>query len=267
MLDIHASAIVHPRAQLGDDVTVGPYSVIGADVVIGDGTWIGAHVVIDGRTTLGARNRVFHGACLGIEPQDLKYRGEATQLVIGHENTIREYATLHRACIDEESTIVGDHNLIMAYAHIAHNCRIGSRVILANSVNLAGHVEIHDHAIIGGVVPVHQFVRIGRHAMIGGGCRVAKDVPPFVKAAGHPLRVAGLNSIGLERNGFDPGRRAVLKRAYRILFRSKLNVHQALDRLRQEFGVDDDVATLVDFVAQSERGITLGPRASEAMAV
>jgi UDP-N-acetylglucosamine acyltransferase len=144
----------------------------------------------------------------------------------------------------------------MAYAHVAHNCRIGTGTILANSVNLAGHVEVHDHAIVGGVVPVHQFVRIGCHAIIGGGFRVPKDVPPFVRAGGYPLRVAGLNQVGLERHGFDEERRAVLKRAYRIVFRSQLNVRQALDRLRQDFGADDDVRTLIDFIAASERGIT-----------
>jgi UDP-N-acetylglucosamine acyltransferase len=257
MLDIHATAVVHPKAELGRDVTIGPYSVVGPDVTIGDGTWIGAHAILEGRTTIGRRNRIFHGAALGGIPQDLKYRGETTYLRVGDENAIREYATLHLACIAGESTVVGDRCLLMAYVHVAHNCRVGNGVILANAVNLAGHVEVHDHAIIGGVTPVHQFVRIGTHAFVGGGSRVPKDVAPFVKAAGNPLALAGINSVGLERHGFDAARRAALKRAYRILFRSGLNVTQALARLAAEFdAADEDVQTLIRFVETSDRGIT-----------
>jgi UDP-N-acetylglucosamine acyltransferase len=256
MLDIHPTAVVHREAEIADDVVIGPYAVIGSQVRIGAGSWVGAHAVLEGRTTLGRNNRIFHGAVVGAVPQDLKYRGEPTEVVIGDGNTIREYASIHLACIEGETTALGHGNLIMAYAHVAHNCRIGNGAILANSVNLAGHVEVHDHAIIGGVTPVHQFVRIGCHSIIGGGFRVPKDVPPFMRAGGYPLRIAGLNSVGLERHGFDEERRAVLKRAYRILFRSRLNVSQALERLRQEFGADDDVRTLIDFIAASERGIT-----------
>ncbi len=255
MLDIHATAVVHRKAEIAGDVVIGPYAVIGADVQVGAGTWIGAHAVLEGRTRLGRHNRVFHGAVIGAAPQDLKYRGETTYVQVGDHSTIREYATIHLACIEGETTRVGDHALIMAYAHVAHNCRIGDHVILANAVNLAGHVEVHDHAIIGGVTPVHQFVRIGRHAIVGGGSRVPKDVPPFMRAAGNPLRIAGLNQVGLERHGYDEDRRLLLKRAYRILFRSGLNVAQALARLRAEFGADDDVRTLVEFIETSERGI------------
>ena len=255
MLDIHTTAVVNPRAELGEDVTLGPYSVVGPDVVVGAGTRIGAHVVLEGRTTVGRGNRILHGAVLGGPPQDLKYRGETTYLRVGDSNTIREYATLNLACIEGEATRVGDGCLLMAYVHVAHNCQIGSGVIMANAVNLAGHVEIHDHASIGGMTPVHQFVRIGAYAFVGGGSRVVKDVPPFVKAAGNPLELAGINSVGLERHGFDDDRRLLLKRAYRILFRSGLNVSQALGRLRDELGDDDDVQTLVRFVEQSERGL------------
>jgi UDP-N-acetylglucosamine acyltransferase len=229
--------------------------VIGPDVRIGAGTWIGTHVVVEGRTELGRSNRIFHGAALGGPPQDLKYRGEPTSLRIGDGNTIREYATLNLACIEGEATIVGDGCLLMAYVHVAHNCRIGSHVILANAVNLAGHVEIDDFASIGGMTPVHQFVRIGAYAFVGGGSRVAKDVAPFIKVAGNPIELAGLNSIGLERHGFDEDRRLMLKRAYRILFRSDLNVSQAMARLRSELGDDEDVQTLLRFVEASERGL------------
>jgi UDP-N-acetylglucosamine acyltransferase len=257
MLDIHATAVVHPKAELGANVVVGPYSVIGPDVMIGDDTWIGAHAVIEGRTHLGRRNQIFHGAVLGAVPQDLKYRGETTFLRVGDDNTIREYATLHLACIEGETTVVGDRCLIMAYAHVAHNCRIGTGVILANAVNLAGHVDVHDFASIGGVTPVHQFVRIGAYAFVGGGSRVPKDVAPFVKAAGNPLELAGINSIGLERHGFDEDRRALLKRAYRVLFRSGLNMTQAVEMLRKEFDPsDEDIQTLIRFVESSERGIS-----------
>lgn len=255
MLDIHATAIVHPSAELATDVVVGPYCVIGADVRIDSGTRLGAHVVIDGHTTIGRDNTILHGAVLGAPPQDLKFRGETTFLRIGNGNTIREYATLNLATIAGETTLVGDRCLVMAYVHVAHNCRIGNDVILANAVNLAGHVEVQDHAIIGGVTPVHQFVRIGRHAIVGGGSRVPKDVPPFVRAAGNPLRLAGLNSVGLERRGFDATRCANLKRAYRILFRSETTIAAALERLRSEFAADDDVATLVQFFETSQRGV------------
>ena len=264
MLDIHSTAVVHPKAELGSDVVVGPYSVIGPGVSVGEGTWIGAHAVLEGNTTIGRGNRIFHGAALGGVPQDLKYRGEKTWLRVGDSNTIREYATLNMACIEGEATEVGNGCLLMAYVHVAHNCKIGSRVILANAVNLAGHVRVDDHASIGGLTPVHQFVRIGSFAFVGGGSRVPKDVAPFVRAAGNPLRIVGLNSVGLERHGFDEDRRLVLKRAYRIVFRSGLNVTQAVEKLRSDFGADDDVRTLLEFIETSERGIessaVLGPR-------
>jgi UDP-N-acetylglucosamine acyltransferase len=256
MLDIHASAVVHPKAELGTDVTVGPYAVIGPQVVVGDGTWIGAHVVLEGATTIGRRNKIFHGAVLGTPPQDLKYRGEETFLRVGDDNTIREFATLHLACIEGEATVIGDRCLIMAYVHVAHNCRIGSNIVLANAVNLAGHVEVQDFATIGGMTPVLQFVRIGAYAFVGGLSAAMKDIVPFVKAGGNPMRLAGINSIGLERRGFDAERRTALKRAYRVLFRSDLNVAQALEQLRRDFGpADEDVQTLVRFVERSERGV------------
>ena len=256
MLDIHQTAVVDRRAQLDDDITIGPYAIIGPDVTIGGGTRIGAHVVIDGRTSLGRDNHVHPGAVLGGPPQDLKYRGEPTYLRIGNGNTIRECATLNLACIEGESTLVGDGCLLMAYVHVAHNCRLGNNIILANAVNLAGHVEVHDFASIGGLTPVHQFVRIGAYAFVGGGSRVAKDVAPYIKAAGNPLELAGVNVIGLERRGFDEDRRALIKRAYRVLFRSELNVSQALARLQSEFDPhDEDLQTLIRFVQQSERGV------------
>lgn len=256
MQDLHATAIVHPRAELGRDVTVGPYSIVGPDVKVGDGTWIGAHAVLEGRTTIGENCKIFHGAVVGAVPQDLKYRDETTYVRIGDRTTLREYVTVHLACMEGESTDVGADCLLMAYVHVAHNCKIGSHVILANAVNLAGHVEVHDFATVGGLTPVHQFARIGAYAFVGGGSRVPKDVTPFVKCAGNPLALAGINSIGLERRGFDEERRTALKRAYRVLFRSGLNTHQALERLRADFDpASEDIQTLVRFVETSDRGI------------
>ena len=199
---IHDTAIVHAGAEIGENVSIGPYSIVGENVRIGDGCHIGSCVLIDGYTELGKNNRVFHGAAIGSIPQDLKYRGARSYVTIGDDNTIREYVTINAATDEDESTVVGSNNLLMAYVHIAHNCVIGDNVILANAVNLAGHVVVQDFAIIGGLVPVHQFVTVGAHSFIGGGSRIAQDIPPFVKVAGNPPQISGLNSIGLRRRGF-----------------------------------------------------------------
>jgi len=252
---IHPTAIVEKGAELGDGVVIGPFAYVGPRVRLGEGTRIGLHAVIEGRTTIGPRCQVHHGAVIGNLPQDLKYRGAPTQVVIGSGTTIREYATVHAATEENEATRIGDNVLLMAYTHVAHNCRLGNNVILANAVNLAGHVRIDDHAIIGGITPVHQFVAIGCHAFIGGGSRVPQDVPPFVKAAGNPLRACGLNTIGMERRGITAEVRLELKRAYRILYRSQLNVAQALDRILRDLKPYPEVHELVEFVRSSERGI------------
>lgn len=252
---IHPTAIVERGAELGSGVVIGPYSYIGPRVVLGDGTRVGLHAIIEGRTTIGPRCQIHHGAAIGNIPQDLKFRGVPTFVQIGQETTIREYATIHAATEEGESTIVGDRVLLMAYAHIAHNCRIGSQVILANAVNLAGHVRVDDCAILGGLTPVHQFVSIGAHSFIGGGSRVPQDVPPYVKAAGNPLRACGLNSVGMERRGIPAEVRLELKRAYRILYRSQLNVSQALDRILHDLKPYPEVHEFVEFVRSSERGI------------
>ncbi len=253
--DIHPTALVHPQARLGHDVKVGPFSVIGPDVQIGPGCEIASSVLIEGCTTLGANNRVFHGAAIGSVPQDLKYRGEPTAVEIGDDNVIREYVTVHLATGEGEKTRVGDGNLLMAYVHIAHNCHIHDGTIIANAVNLAGHVEVEDHAIIGGLTPVHQFVRIGRHAFVGGGSRLPQDVPPFVKVAGNPVEVAGINAIGLKRHGFPPDELLNLKRAYRLLYRAGLNVSQALERIASDCKLTQNIEDLMAFIRRSERGI------------
>ena len=253
--DIHPTAIIHPKAELAEDVTVGPYAIIGEKVTIGEGCRIGSSVLIDGETTLGKNNRIFHGAAIGNVCQDLKYRGERTCVRIGDGNTIREFVTVNSATGEGESTVVGSGALIMAYVHLAHNCVIGDGVVLANAVNLAGHVRVHDFAAIGGLTPVHQFVEIGRYAFIGGGSRIPQDVPPFLKVAGSPTRVWGLNTVGLARRGYTAEQRALLKKAYVILYRSGLNVTQALDRICADIPRTDEIAMFVDFIRASKRGI------------
>ena len=200
------------------------------------------------------RCQVHHGAVIGNLPQDLKYRGAPTQVVIGSGTTIREYATVHAATEENEATRIGDNVLLMAYTHIAHNCRLGNNVILANAVNLAGHVRIDDHAIIGGITPVHQFVAVGCHAFIGGGSRVPQDVLPYVRAAGNPLRVVGLNTVGLERRGFSLEVRRDLKQAYTLFFRSGLTVEEAVLRMRAELPPSPELQYLIEFIGTSERG-------------
>ncbi len=253
---IHPTAIVAPDVQCGERVTVGPYAIIENDVTIGDGTIIDSHVRIGPGTRLGKDCRVFHGAAIGGPPQDLKYAGEKTELFVGDRTVIREFVTLSRGTKHSYKTVVGSDCLLMAYAHVAHDCRVGDHVILANAVNLAGHVTLEDWVIIGGVVPVHQFVRIGAHCMIGGGYRVPKDIVPYALAAGYPLKVVGLNRLGLKRRGFAKEQLAPLSRAYRLLFRAKLNTTQALERIKSEVEQSVEVRQLVAFVESSERGIT-----------
>jgi UDP-N-acetylglucosamine acyltransferase len=254
---IHATAIVDRKAEIGKGAQIGPYTVVGGDVTIGEGTWIGSNCLIEGWTTIGRGCRIFHSAVIGAEPQDLKYRGERTFLRIGEANTIREFATVHRATGEGLETTVGDRNFIMAYAHIAHNCVIGSGVVLANAVNMAGHVTIADHATVGGVTAIHQFVRIGQHSIIGGGLRIPMDIVPYVKVGGYPARVNGLNVIGLERHGFTAETRRTLKEAYKLIFHSNLNVSQAVKRVRSDVAPIPEVLHLIEFIESSRRGINL----------
>ena len=253
---IHPMALVDPGARLGVDVTVGPGSIVGPDVTIGDRTRIDAHALLTGWTTLGAENRVHHGAVLGSPPQDLKYSGEPSYLVIGDRNVFREYVTANLATEPGECTRIGSDGLYMAYAHVAHNCSIGNRVVIANAVQLAGYVVVDDWAIVGGGTVVHQFTRIGRHCMIGGGSRVSQDIAPFVKAAGSPPRNAGVNSIGLERRGFSRESRAALERAYRIFFRDGTTSSRAVETIRRELPGIPEAEHFARFCETSVRGIT-----------
>jgi UDP-N-acetylglucosamine acyltransferase len=253
---IHPTAIVASGAELADDVDIGPYAIIGAHVRLGRGTTVGAHAVLDGHTTLGVDCRVFPSAAVGLAPQDLKYRGEVTYLTIGDRTVIREFATLNVATEEGHETVVGSDCLLMAYTHVAHNCRLGDHVIMANSVNLAGHVTVEDWAIVGGVTPVHQFVRIGCHSMIGGGSRIPQDVTPYALVAGNPPILAGLNHIGLERRGFSGDTIAALKRAYRLLFRSGHLLDEGVARVRAEVEDGPEVRHLLTFIEGSQRGLT-----------
>ena len=254
---IHPTAIVADGAVLGADVRVGPYAVIGANVRIGAGTTIGPHVVIDGYTTIGERNRIFQFASVGAEPQDLKYHGEASRLVIGDRNIIREFATLNPGTEGGGLvTSVGDGNLFMVYSHVAHDSRIGNRCILANSATLAGHVTLEDYVIVGGLAAIHQFVRVGESAIIGGGAMVIHDVPPFCNASGDRARLRGLNLVGLRRRGFTAAQIRPIKRAYRLLFDSDLAFTQAQARVTAEYGENTEVARMLAFVAVSKRGVT-----------
>jgi UDP-N-acetylglucosamine acyltransferase len=254
---IHLTAVVDPTAEIGPNVVVGPYAVIGPNVVIGEGSHIGPHVLIERDTVIGRDCQIHKGAVLGSDPQDLKYDGESTNLLIGDRTVIREYATLNRGTTANGSTEIGNDCLLMAYTHVAHDCVIGDNVILSNAVNMGGHVIIGDWAIVGGVTPIHQFVRIGRHAFVGGGSRVSKDVAPFVKAAGNPISLYGLNSVGLERRGFSAEVRRELKRAYRLLFASSLNVTQARERAATELTLYPEVQDLLHFIAESKRGVVI----------
>jgi UDP-N-acetylglucosamine acyltransferase len=254
--EIHPTAVIHSWARIGEGVKIGPYTVIGENVEIGDECEIGSHVLIEGATKVGRRNRFFHGASIGTAPQDLKYNGEQTFLTIGDDNVFREFVTVNLATGDGETTSVGSRCLLMAYVHVAHNCSVGNEVILANAVNLAGHVFIDDFATVGGLTPVHQFVRIGKYAFIGGGSRIERDIPPYIKVAGNPPQIYGINSIGLERRGFSAESRALIKRIYKLLYRGDMNVSQVLETLDGDDWDSAEAAEMAEFLRHCERGIT-----------
>ena len=256
-MSVHPTAIVTPGAKLHPTVEVGPYAVIGPRVEIGAGTTVGPHAVIEGRTRLGERNKVFQFASVGAQPQDLKYAGEDSALEIGDENLIREFTTLHKGTTGGGGvTRIGNGNLFMAYAHVAHDCQVGNGCVLANAATLGGHVEVGDHVILGGLAAVHQFTRIGKHAFVAGGAMVVMDVPPFCTAQGDRAELVGVNSIGLARHGYTEEQIGRVKEAYRILFRSKLPLEEAVERLRTELGDQSEIQALLHFVTTSERGLT-----------
>ncbi|MGH7493299.1 MAG: acyl-ACP--UDP-N-acetylglucosamine O-acyltransferase [bacterium] len=252
---IHPTAIVDPQAEIGEEVEIGPYCIIEGNVRIAHGCRLKPHVHLASGTRLGEHCQVFTGAVLGTVPQDLKFENEETTLEIGDHTVIREFATLNRGTHERGRTTIGSHCLLMAYTHVAHDCDVGNHCILANNATLAGHVVIEDHAGFGGMVPVHQFVRIGKHSFIGGFYRVAKDVPPYILAMGEPLTYAGLNSVGLRRRGFSEETLSVLKHTYRIIFKGRLNVSQAVQRIRENGTLIPEVQEVLAFIEKSERGI------------
>lgn len=261
MANIHPCAIIHPGAVLAEDVEVGPFSIVGPHVTIGAGTKIHSSVVVDGWTEIGAGNEIYPGAVIGVAPQDLRYSGERSYVRIGDRNVIREYVTVHRASDAEGLTAIGDDNLIMAYTHVAHNCLLGNQIIIANAVGLAGHVEIEDQAVIGGMCGVHQFVRVGRLAMLGGMAKVRQDVPPFGMVDGQPARIYGMNIRGMQRRGVTKEARLGLKKAYRLILRSGLNLSQAVDAIRRTVSSTEEVEHLLRFLESPSRmGICIRER-------
>ena len=253
---IHPTAIIHPAAQLGNDVSIGPYAIIGEHVVIGDDTRVGAHTVISGHTTIGRDNQIFQFNSLGEMPQDKKYAGEPTRLEIGDRNTVREFCTFNLGTVQDGGvTRIGDDNWIMAYVHLAHDCQVGNHTIFANNASLAGHVSVGDYAILGGFTGVHQFCKIGAHVMTGISSVVFKDIPPYVMAAGQPASPHGINSEGLKRRGFSPAVLMALKRAYKTLYREGLTLNEARDKLAEQAQSVAEIQPLLDFIATSERGI------------
>ena len=255
MTHIHPQALVDKQAQLGENVSVGPFSIVENNTVIGDGTHIASSALIASGARIGKDCQIHHGAVVGTIPQDLKFGGEETTLVIGDRTVIREYCDLNRGTNSRGKSVVGSDCLLMAYVHVAHDCIVGNHVIIANGVQLGGHVEIEEWTILGGMTPVHQFCRVGQHAMVGGHFRVVQDVPPYIMTSGEPLRFGGLNSIGLRRRGFSKESISLLKKAYRLLYRSNLNVSQAVERIKQELEITPEINNVLNFIKKSERGL------------
>ena len=258
MANIHATAIVDPKAELAADVEVGPYAIIGPGVKIGAGTIVQANAYLSGNTTIGQKCQIFPFACVGMKSQDLKYQeGDVTYAEIGDNTVLREFSTVHLGTKPGEVTKVGSDSLIMAYCHIAHGCNVGSHVIMSNLATLAGEVHVEDYAIIGGMTGVHQFCRIGIHSMVGGYTKVRQDCPPYMilETVEAEARVLGPNIVGLQRRGFSKEARSALKEAYRLLYREGLNRGQALERIRYEIEQLPEIVTLVNFYAESQRGV------------
>jgi UDP-N-acetylglucosamine acyltransferase len=252
---IHSTALIDPSAELGRGVAIGPYAIIGPNVVVADGCRLGPRVTLAKNVRLAERVTVGDGSILGGDPQDLKYGGEETWVEVGEDTIIREYSTINRGTTATFKTTVGARCFIMTYVHLAHDCRVGDDVVIANATQCAGHVTIHDRAVLSGLNAVHQFVTIGTYAFVGGGSRVNQDIPPYVKAVGNPMELYGLNSIGLQRAGFPGETVAALKRAYRLFFNSDLNLSQAMERARSELPPFAEVERFLAFVESSERGV------------
>ncbi|MDB6034166.1 MAG: Acyl-[acyl-carrier-protein]--UDP-N-acetylglucosamine O-acyltransferase [Verrucomicrobiales bacterium] len=253
---IHPTAVVHPGAQIGEGCQVGPYCIIGEHVSLGPNCKLHSHIVIDGHTKLGEGNEIFPFASIGLKTQDLKWKGGMTRTEIGDFNTFREYVTIHSATSDGEVTVVGNHNHILAYCHLAHNVVLGNRIIMSNVATLAGHVTVEDHAVVGGLAAVHQFCRIGKMAIVGGCSKVVQDVPPFMMADGNPAQTRTVNKVGMERNGISEEAQSALKSAYKIIFREGLTVSNALQKIESELPQFEEIKHLLKFARSSERGLS-----------
>jgi len=255
MKAIHPTAVVHTGARIGESCFIGPYCVVGEHVVLGDRCKLHSHVVVDGHTTFGARNEIFPFASIGLQTQDLKWKGGVTHVEIGEENTFREYVSVNSATADGGVTRIGSHNHILAYAHIAHDCTLGNHIVMSNVATLAGHIVVEDYAVVGGLAAVHQFCRIGRMSIIGGCSKVVQDVAPFMLVDGNPAETRTINKIGLERNGTSEETQNALKQAYKILFRDGLTVPNALAKIECELPISSEIKHLLHFVRNSERGM------------
>ncbi|REG81675.1 acyl-ACP--UDP-N-acetylglucosamine O-acyltransferase [Algoriphagus antarcticus] len=251
-------AHIDPKAKIGKNVTIEPFTTIGENVTIGDNTWIGPNVTIFSGANIGKNCKIFPGAVIAGIPQDLKFQGEDSTVMIGDNTTIRECVTISRGTVEKQTTVIGSHCLLMAYVHVAHDCVIGSHVIIANSVQIAGHVAIDDWAIVGGSSAVHQFVKIGMHAMVSGGSLVRKDVPPFTKAAREPLSYAGVNSLGLRRRGFSSESISHIQEVYRYLFLNSMNNSRALEEIEVNLPATKERDEILNFIRSSERGVMKG---------
>jgi UDP-N-acetylglucosamine acyltransferase len=253
---IHPTAIIHPKAKLGVDCHIGPYCVIGENVELGNGCKLHSHVIVDGHTRLGGANEIFPFASIGLKTQDLKWKGGNTRTEIGDANTFREYVTVHSATNDGDATRVGSHNNLLAYSHVAHDCQLGSHIVMSNGSTLAGHVIVQDHAILGGLTGVHQFCRIGRMAMLGGYSKVVQDIPPFMIADGNPAATRTVNKVGLTRNGVAEETQSALRQAYKIIFRDGLTLANAILAMEKDIAALPEVKELIEFARSSERGLS-----------
>jgi len=252
---IHPTAIVDAKAEIGPGTIIGPYCVVEAGVVLGPDCWLQHHVTLSGPTVAGAGNKFFAYCSIGQQTQDLKYLGEPTYLEIGNENTFREFVTVNRSTASTGKTRIGNCGNFLAYSHIGHDCTVGDAVVFSNNGTLAGHVQVGDHAIMGGLTAVHQFCRLGRYAITGGCSKIVQDIPPFMIADGNPAKVRGINLVGLERSGFSPESIKIIKEAFRLIYRSKYNTRQAIEAIQQELPASEEINQIVEFIQQSERGI------------
>jgi UDP-N-acetylglucosamine acyltransferase len=255
MSQIHSTAVIEPGAQIGEGCHIGPYSVIGANVTLGQGCTLHSHIVIDGHTELGEANTLYPFASIGLQSQDLKHSGGTTYTRIGAHNTFREYVTVHSATDEGDATVIGSHNNLLAYTHVAHDCQLGDHIVMSNVATLAGHVTVEDRAIIGGLAAVHQFCRIGTMSIIGGCSKVVQDIPPYMLANGNPATTRALNKEGLKRNEVSPESQAALKQAHRILFRENLTFTKGVEKTRAEVPASEEIEHLLTFIDSSQRGI------------